>query len=122
MRQRLGAHVLRALADVMSAPMPLCVSLHLWRNRVWLPSFVLKAGPSLWRDLNQLAEDLVALSCCRELDVERVNRVLYLLRKPKQHTPLRVSEAAGPLPVDMTYTFAVKDGANFVARSLHAHR
>ena len=64
------------------------------------------------RDLDLLAEDLVALSCCRALDSERVTRVLRLLQKPNLGAPLRVSEAAGPLPVTMSYAYALTDGRN----------
>lgn len=107
-RQRLGAHALRALADVMSVPKPLWLSLHLWRNRINYPAFMFVAGPSLRRDLDQLAEDLVTLDGCRELDAERARRVFRVLKKPDQYAPLRVSEAAGPLPTRMPYSYWVQ--------------
>jgi hypothetical protein len=111
-RDTLGEHALRLLADVIALPKPLWLTLHLWRNRIGAPAFMLTVGPSLRRDLEQLVDDLLALSCGRELDAARMLRVLRLLRKPDQLAPLRVSEAAGPLPVHMTYAYVLDDGAN----------
>ena len=119
-RKTLGAPVLRALADVVAVPKPRWLSLHLWRNRIGAPAFMLFAGPSLLRDLEQLAEDLNVLSNCRELDAARVKRVMTLLRKPDQKAPLLVSEAAGPLPMKLRYAYVVADGIERVLCTISA--
>ena len=104
---------LHALGCAFATPKPLWLALHLWRNRVSRPVFRFSCVASLQRDLEQNAEDLFELYHARELDTARVQRVLSKLRRLRAR-PLRVGEAAGPLPDCIPYAYILGDDANTV--------
>ncbi len=106
-RAKLGAPALQALAAAVTAPMPLWLCQHLWRNRVEVAVFVFRTGAALARELAQHVEDMMALHHEPQLAPARVKRVLDALARLPDHPPLSVARAAGPLPLEMDFLYAI---------------